>query len=313
MFAICIEGSHQRGMGHVFRAIQFVEYLKRRNEPYIILVNNDKISKDILINANMPFEVVNLLDYDSNWEKAIIRKYNVTIWFNDRMSTDIRHSKHIKAEGIKLITMDDQGTGAEIADINFGGMSIGTALKGREVFLGTEYLILNTEIEQYRRIRNEVNKIVVTLGGSDTYGVTIKVVKILKDIGKAATIIIGPNFKHEEDLTKVINEKFKVKRNVPSLIKEFSQYDLAITGGGVTPFEANAMGLPCIIIANELHEIPIGEYLEKLGGAIFAGYYKEIREEIFSEELDIEKMSRKALSQITLNGTENIYNLIMKG
>jgi len=98
--------------------------------------------------------------------------------------------------------------------------------------------------------------------------------------------------------------------SVPSLIETFHGYDLAVTGGGITPFEANASGLPCIIIANELSEVPNGKLLHELGCSVFAGYYERLNKDIFKQRLDINKMSRVGMSRIGLNGAENVYRKI---
>ena len=82
-------------------------------------------------------------------------------------------------------------------------------------------------------------------------------------------------------------------------MEEFSHYDLAITGGGITPFEANAAGLPCVVIANEDFEIPVGLGLEKLGGTVFAGHYSQIDAKLLSENLPIKKILEQKLRQFT--------------
>ena len=142
------------------------------------------------------------------------------------------------------------------------------------------------------------------------YGATLKVVKILKKINKNAAIIIGPLFNHIHELEKSADERFQIKSNCRYLIEEFSKYDLAITGGGITPFEANASGLPCIIIANEIFEIPNARFLEKLGSSVFAGYHTEINELAFNKKYPIEEMSKAGIENIKLNGLENIYDEI---
>ena len=78
-------------------------------------------------------------------------------------------------------------------------------LKGAKILTGLDYLILNKEIEKYQRIRTRSEKILVTLGGSDTYSVTLKVVDALKQKGKSATIITGPSFLYEQELKKITN------------------------------------------------------------------------------------------------------------
>lgn len=311
-FGICIESSHQKGMGHLIRALNFIELLKSKKDDYLLIVNNDSKSLAFLKKLGVNFEVTELSDLRSNWEGAIIKKHKIDIWFNDRLDTLIEHARKVKFSNIPLVCLDDRGSGGELADINFGSLplSFDYNFTGKKVLKGLEYLILDKAIDRYKRIRKRADRILVVLGGSDTYGVTIKVVRILKGLGMPATIITGPLFRQEAELKKVINTKFIVKKSVPSLIEEFSGYDLAITGGGITPFEANGSGLPCIVIANELFEIPNGRFLNGLGSSVYAGYHEEINKDIFTRDFDIEKMSILGTNQIKTSGVDNIYKEI---
>jgi len=313
MFGICIESSHQRGMGHLFRVLNLIEYLKEKKQNYVIFINNDKNAVFIIKEKNIPHEIVNLSDFQSDWESVLINKYNIDLWINDRLDTDIKHSQNVVKNNIKLVTFDDRGTGAKLADINIAALSFNNSeeLKGKKILTGIKYLILNKEIEKYKRIRTKTERILVTLGGSDTYGVTLKVVEILKNLDKSATIITGPSFQHKKELENIIDDRFIIKKTVTSLIEEFYNYDIAVTGGGITPFEANATGLPCIIIASEIHEIQTAQYLEKLGSSVFAGYHENIDIKLFNQNYDIEKLSKIGLKTIKTDGVENIYNTII--
>jgi spore coat polysaccharide biosynthesis predicted glycosyltransferase SpsG len=175
------------------------------------------------------------------------------------------------------------------------------------VLRGANYLILNPEIDQYKRLRSSINNAIVTMGGSDTYGVTIRVVEILKKMGRKGTVILGPGFEHHDALRSVMTQDFVIKTDVPSLVEEFQYYDLAITAGGITPFEANASGLPCIIIASEWFEIPTGVFLQQLGCSVFAGHYSEINENVFLQFFDVDAMSKAGMSHLTTQGVKNIY------
>jgi spore coat polysaccharide biosynthesis predicted glycosyltransferase SpsG len=314
MFAICIESSHQKGMGHFFRALNIIDYLITRKERYIVFINDDQPSCRILKSKKIPFEIVDFTDYEKDWETSLIKKHEVDFWINDRFNTDKRHVQNVKKNNVKLITFDDMGSGALFSDINIAALMKGkrNSLKGTKVLTGLKYLILNREIEKFRRLRMEVKKILVTLGGSDTYGVTFEVIKILKQLNKSATIITGPSFMHLKELNDVLDNRFVIKNSITSLIKEMSKYDLAVTGGGITPFEANASGLPCIIIANESWEIDNAEILNRLGSSVFAGYHENIDNKIFEKipDLDLKKMSLKGMENIKLNGLENIYKEI---
>ena len=43
MFAICLESSHQKGMGHFFRMMNFLETLRAHDERFVILLTMTKL------------------------------------------------------------------------------------------------------------------------------------------------------------------------------------------------------------------------------------------------------------------------------
>ena len=312
MIAICIEASHARGLGHLFKAVHFARLLSEKNEPFLILANDDPTAAALLKGHGLTFRSVPLTDTESDWESGIIREYGVSVWLNDRLDTDRRHAEKVKRHDVKLVTVDDRGTGAALADLHFAPLvfSGAGALGGKRVLTGHKYLILSEEIDLYKRVRDQISSIVVTLGGSDTYGVTLRVVKILKSLGRGGTIVTGPSFRHQRELAQLLDQNFTVKSGVPSLIEEFSRHDLAVTGGGVTPFEANAAGLPCIVVANEEHEIEIGRHLAQLGSSVFAGHHSRIDTTVFAAKLDLPAMSRAGMRQIAGQGAQEIYREI---
>ena len=314
MFAICIEASHLKGMGHLFRMLNFSSYLKKQNQEFIFIINDNTKTKEILLSYEFLFEIVCLDDYKSGWELELIDKYSIKYWINDRLDTNNSHVQYLKNRDVKIVTFDDLGDGAKNSNINICGLFFNnSSLEGIKILKGTDYLILNREINNFKKERSALNNVLVTLGGSDTYGVTIKVLRILKKFKIKATIHIGPSFNDLDILKKELTNDYELISFIPSLIEEFSKFDLAITGGGVTPFEANASGLPCLIIANELFEIPNGNYLQNIGSSKFIGYYDEIDENIFSDIqcIDISKLSKNGLLKLNTNAVEKIYKEII--
>ena len=310
MFALCIESSHARGMGHFFRALNLAAAMERAGQACKILINAHEPALRLLVGARIAHATVDLYDFEGDWEGRLIEKEGVRVWVNDRLNTDVRHATKVKRRGIPLVTFDDRGDGAARADLNIAALAFNAnePLPGRRVLRGVDYLILNSEIARYRRLRQSVGRLLVTLGGSDTYGVTVNVVRCLRATGRVATVIVGPGFHHDADLAEVLRPGFEVKRGVPSLVAEFADYDLAITGGGITPFEANASGLPCIVVANELFEVPIAGELARLGGSVFAGYHTELDESVLTCDLPVESMSRAGIEHIGLDGVNRVVS-----
>ena len=313
MFALCIESSHARGMGHFYRALNLAEGLAKAGLTYTIYLNNHAPSQHILVELGVPHRIVNLTDFTSNWESALIRQDNITLWVNDRLNTEAGHACKIRATGVPLVTFDDRGTGAELANLHIAALAFDCEerLGGDKLLRGVDYLILNSQISNFIRLRKQLSSILVTLGGSDTYGVTVRVVQLLKDMNLAATIVVGPGFMHMENLNKILTRDFTLKHVVPSMIEEFHHHDLAITGGGITPFEANATGLPCVVIANEFFEIPIGKELQRLGGALFAGHHESLHSPLFSADLTLQQMSQAGMCNIGLQGTQRVISELM--
>ena len=318
MLAICIECSHQRGMGHLFRAINLITTLKEKKIAYVLLVNEDESALRILQENGIEPMLVDLWDTESDWEEKLIAEKQITVWLNDRLDTGEETATHVKAAGIPLFTIDDMGAGAAYAEGNFASLIFEETEKvpGKRVYAGSDYLILNPEIGEHRRERNKIENILVTLGGSDTYGVTLRVIAFLKkwqqeEADKKITILLGPGAAIRGEVEEAIKDTdFALVSGVPSLIAYFEKFDLAITGGGVTALEAAASGLPCLIVANELHEIQIGRHMEQIGSAVFAGYYQEMNLERIKEIKDVCAMSRQGMEKVSLRGAERICEIM---
>lgn len=316
MFVFCIESSHARGMGHLFRSLTLAAELRSRGHSVRFLANDHPNSLRIIRERGFDVALYDLAAV-TGWEEAFVDPAGPSpIWINDRLNTRRSHSETIKGLGAKLVTFDDRGDGAELADVNICALVFEKTedLRGKDVRLGVEYMILNPEIERYRRVRQGLASILVTLGGADTYGVTVRVAKWLSSKPFPVTIVTGPSFQHMAELEEVVStaapDRFKLLSQVPSLAAEMYRHDLAITGGGVTPFEACAAGLPCVVIANEPFEIPVGRALEQLGVAFFAGHHSEFDLGTLEKAIPIRRMSETAMTKVDLGGVDRVADLL---
>lgn len=308
MFSLCVESSHARGMGHLFRALNLADRLVARGHRVQFIANDDARSLAILEARGYCADRVDLRDDVSGWQTRLVAEHRLRLWIDDRLDTTAAHARRIKEAGLPLVTFDDRGGGATAADLHVAALALEETeiLKGQKILRGLDYLILNPEIARHRRLRIKSESLLVTLGGTDTWGTTVKVVEILADLGRRATVIVGPGFRHHDALAHVLTGDFVVKESVPSLVAEMAEHTLAVTGGGITAFEAQASGLPAVIVANEDFEVPVGRTLEKLGGAVFAGHYGAIDRSVFARELPVETMSRAAMVAVGLQGTDNV-------
>jgi spore coat polysaccharide biosynthesis predicted glycosyltransferase SpsG len=299
-------------MGHLFRMRNLAHLLRARQLPFVLLINDHAPALEVLRREQLPFEVVDPAQA-AQWASEAIRRHAPRVWLNDRLDTDLAHAQAVKAAGVALATIEDRGPGASLADLHIASLVFtGEPLAGRRVLRGLDYLILNPEIAQWRRERHEARSLLVTLGGTDTYGATVKAVALLRKQGRAATVIVGPGFQHHEALRAELTADFTLKVGVPSMIEEMGRHDLAITGGGVTSFEAAASGLPVVAIANEWFEVPMARHLASLGAARFAGHHSALDESAFAVPADVTAMSAAGLARVPLNGAERVCEALLE-
>lgn len=306
MLALCLEASHACGMGHLFRGLALAEALTSQGGKVHFYLNAFAPAEELLRARGHSFTTVPL--DDGNWAGPIIQRDRITAWINDRLDTGAIHAQSVRDAGAHLVSFDDRGAGAHLADINIIAFPADEdeKLPGRRVLTGTRALVLDPAIAAFRRPRGSLNSLVISMGGSDTYGVTVQVAQALRQRGMAATAILGPGFAHDEALAAVKHGGLTIKRNVPSLAEEFSHHDLAITAGGLTSCEANAAGLPCIVIATETWEARTARALQRLGGSLFAGNRDNIDFSCLDRPLDIAAMSTSALRGVPHDGAKVI-------
>jgi spore coat polysaccharide biosynthesis predicted glycosyltransferase SpsG len=300
MLAFSIEASHKRGMGHLYRSITISKYLGYES---IFFINKNLKSLEILKRNKIKYKIIDRKK-KINF-KNLVNKYSVKIWINDKLETNKLEGQKISSL-VSFVTFDDWGKGSRFAKLNISPLYFGKKkLSGKKVFTGIKYLPLKKETFKYARTRKKINKILISMGGSDTYNVTLKILDYLKKKNITSTVICGPTSKLN-NVIKKYKKDFKIKYNVKNIFKEFSNHDILICGGGMTPFEAASTGLPSIVIASEPFEIPVCKKLQKIGISKFIGYRKKINFKKIDLNLDINKMSNTCINRIKMNGLKNI-------
>jgi spore coat polysaccharide biosynthesis predicted glycosyltransferase SpsG len=115
-----------------------------------------------------------------------------------------------------------------------------------------------------------MDRLLVTLGGSDPAGLTAPVVRALAHSSPPirADIVLGPGFVGAEEIRAIAataGAQIIVHEAVPSLAEMMRRADLAIAAGGRTAYELAATGTPAILIASHPAEAPVVRAFERLG------------------------------------------------
>ena len=269
----------------------------------LFLIKEDEVSEQILSERKSSY-----MAYPSNTsEPEIIQdifkntKDLPSIWIYDILNTEMSWIKSIKAKNIKVVTFDDEEGGLEAADlvvnpiVHSWGNYNPSSTRAR-LLEGAEYAVLNPRVFELRKERvirlDTTLSIGITMGGSDTYGVTVSMIEAIDviNIGEIdITVFTGHHFEHMLELGNVVEKcrhKIEIKNMVKNIHEELDTMNVVICGGGVTLFEVSTMGLPPLAFANEPHEELTIRYFQSLGACGSIGSRTKLIEGSIGEKLN---------------------------
>jgi len=185
----------------------------------------------------------------------------------DALVLDVRNDlpvaalRSLKEKGILIATIDDPSDRRLMADLAFYppvpqvGRMDWRGFSG-ELSVGWEWVVLRREFSRRAvREKHDVPVVLVTMGGSDPCGMTLKAVEALDllgpDLDLRSLVLLGPGFLHHEALEELVagaHRKFELLSGVDDIAGLMARSDLALGSFGVTSYELAAMGVPGIYL-----------------------------------------------------------------
>lgn len=333
------DADSQIGIGHVMRCIALAQEWKDQGGQvtFINYCENELVYRRIINEGFNLVKLKHICPHTSDLEMTI------TI-LNDRNNIESKwvvldgyhftsdYQISIRNSTTHLLVIDDMNhLKSYHADIILNNNIYAPKIKyncenNTTCILGTEYILLRNEFYNYldykRNIPDHANNILVSLGGADPKNMTLKIIEILKQIKNNeinAKIIIGPENKYQDIISKSISSaRFNAEliinpKNMPELM---AWADLAISYCGTTVWEYAFMGLPsCIISLNPLQENIAMELDQKmicnyLGSDEIINYRKihEIIENLIVSKNNRIIMSKNGKNLVNIEGRKKVIN-----
>ena len=272
------EGGAKIGLGHLMRCVAVAQQARYLGRKPFFIVNSNRITSLILKKYRFDFHNIEKIKDIKNAPVLIDSKRDVS----DLVRT-------LQANGC-LATLMDNNTNARLyADkiiypfahfnprlLDWNG-SIG------KVYSGAKFFPLRKELKAFGN-RNIIkkNNILISFGGLDPNGLTLKVLKALKNINQKLNIkvLIGPAFKkkHKDKIHKIVKDYphrivvIDNHLNFKGLLKDIG---LCITALGVSLYEFNYFGIPVVLLCNYKKDKKDARILERLHIAVSLGYYRD--------------------------------------
>ena len=313
------EAYKKLGLGHIYNCITLAFSMIEHD---VLLVVSEKSTEGIdkIRETNLPYKIIK---HEGEINK-IIEDFKPDIWVNDCLDTTKEYIESLKAKIKRVITIEDLGTGIEVADAVINALY--KPVNNKHVYSGYKYVCLRDEFQAERpaKFSEKVKNILVMFGGTDPanlnkmlYDSILKFSKKYKDI--KFNFITGIGYDAEKN--GVITQEDKniyVYPNVPRVTKYMKHADLAITSQGRTIFELAAMGVPSIVLSqNKREQTHLFARLEH--GFLNLGIGKEVDQNLIENTLDWlinTQVIRKNMYDLMLSyqlkeGLQRVKNIIV--
>jgi UDP-2,4-diacetamido-2,4,6-trideoxy-beta-L-altropyranose hydrolase len=198
--------------------------------------------------------------------------------------------RRVRRDGVRLLAIDDDRHASHYAAdlvLNPNPHATEQLYRAREPYtqllLGTRFALLRREFLRWRGWTREVpdtaRKVLITLGGSDPHGVSLKAIEALHRVeipGLEVILVIGPASPHSAELAALARSaatSIQIQRDVKDMAELMAWADIAVAAGGTTTWERAMLGLPSLVIILAENQRQPAEASDRMGIAWNLGWH----------------------------------------
>jgi len=294
------DGDEQIGLGHVVRCLALAEELRdNRSVGVSFAMAAGKPGMDMVQNAGFPVMFLTGQINEETWLDELIRTLKPNVLILDiRSNLSPTLVRQWRKNGLLIATIDDPSDRRLEADLAFYPPvpqveEMDWSRFNGQLFVGWKWVLLRKQFAGNSESHSDFSspclsnahppELLITMGGSDPNGLTLKAVRSL-DLVKFpfhATIILGPGFAHDGTLSELLEKvifSYTILRNVEDMAGIMKKADLALSSFGGTAYELATMGVPGIYYALTDDHARSASVFEKNGMGINLGSYEKIKD-----------------------------------
>jgi spore coat polysaccharide biosynthesis protein SpsF len=331
------DGDAEIGLGHVVRCLALAEELREVHSWGVTFaMERGEIGIGMVTEAGFDIKIKPDADNEGQWLETLMESLHPDAFIMD-IRTDLARGSvgRLKRFGSLIVNIDDPSDRRLEADMVFYPpvpqvkQMDWSGFKGH-LFTGWEWVILRRQFadppKHSKQSPNDPPIILVTMGGSDPAGMTLKTAGALDSVKAPfkAQFVIGSayqNTKTLKDLLATVKYPYEVKSGVQDMATLMTGVDLAVASFGVTAYELAAMGVPGIFLCLTEDHSRSAEAFENAGLAVNLGKYSMIDNREISITVDravtrrVEDgaMIRFGRSPVDGKGAERIARQIVDG
>ena len=256
--AFRVQVSKNIGIGHIKRLILLKHKLKIN--PIWIISGNKEIIEKVFKNKNK-FYFIKRFSQELKLIQIIKKKGIKKVVFDIANNSNIKIDQNIKIinlykdNHLKTISFDNPRQKL-VSDISIIPYDYNLGIKKNKktkIFIGSKYFFNRKNFIE-NNVPIKINKILITIGGSDYRNIGLKLLKLFKYSNFKIRLLVGLNNKFEFN-----NQNHKIIKMEDNIDKHLKWCDIIICGEGITKYEAVYQNKPVIII----HQFDVRSHLIK--------------------------------------------------
>lgn len=292
--ALRCDGSRQMGMGHIMRLLSIGEHLCRQEASgwtVRFFVGSEHLEgARLLTQRGFDVDIVRQDDI-AHWV-ARIEAFKPLIVINDLPLVPAQYTDQLRNLPAKSLTLVDS-----VADIERGTNGLGTVISIMDEGLNVPHdryhcglafaalhpsVITRLDGRAIRRAWPERLAILIAFGIGDPARLTQPSLAGLVEIQEhLRQVTVALQHDQQDDLFWETVRRFDCPVVVVSTPSDgpgdlLAQADLALVSGGITAYEASALGVPAIVLCQNQRELTRMQQFERLGSILLLGLGSEV-------------------------------------
>lgn len=259
------DASQSIGLGHITRCLVLANEFKKSKCKVFFAIKNNELAIEKIKEQQFDMLISNDDNFDYfKWIVDIIEQQKIDIFIGDiRDGFPIELISYMKNKNILTVAIDEPSDYAKECDICFyppHAIIDKTKYKGK-VYQGLEYVILRPEFyEKFEKVKNEIPNVLVMMGGTDAYNLTLPVIKKIDTCKENFDIRVVLSEKHKDldllnEFLKISNHKVIIYNKVENMASFLNNIDFAISQFGTVAYEYLIKNIPVIYIYNDKENI----------------------------------------------------------
>jgi len=271
------------GFGHLRRTLILARMLRSSVMPLFLLDSGDRWSQEQVQRDRFGYEV---FEPGKPW---LNHTSPSAILIDTRQEQGLAWLlAEARRRAVPVVSIHDLGLVPLASDFVIDGsirpFAGGFSPEGTNYCAGLSYLVLDPDYASCRRrakrIRREIGKVVINLGGGDSGRYFRKVLEGLRWTGLSLDVVGVPGFARwgQEELARECWHplRFRWAGQGESIAELVSRADLAITAGGLAAYEALCVGTPLCALSYDRPQRMTVKALAEAGLCLDLGYGKSL-------------------------------------